>query len=92
MIFRNAAASQKIKEPASSPRIRLAQFQIQVMLRAVRSRVSMRMVAPPARQWPETICSATSANSPALGCESASTKISQSPDAASAPQLRARAI
>src|SRR5579864_8517488 len=50
------------------------------------------MVQPPARQWPDWICAATSSNSSALGWESASTKISQSPLAAAAPQLRARAL
>ncbi len=41
---------------------------------------------------PTRICSATSANNSALGCESASTKTSQSPVATAAPEFRARAI
>ncbi len=45
-----------------------------------------------ARQRPEIICSATSASNSALGCESASTKMSQLPVAAATPALRAREI
>src|SRR5262245_57897888 len=43
-------------------------------------------------QRPDSICCATSSNNSAGGCESASMKISQSPEAAAAPQFRARAI
>ena len=53
---------------------------------------SRRMVLPPARHWPVAICAATSSKSAALGCESASMKMSQSPVAALAPRLRARPI
>ena len=52
----------------------------------------MRTVLPPAITLPRWICSATAAKSSGLGLESASTKISQSPVAAAAPVLRARAI
>ena len=52
----------------------------------------IRTVLPPARQRPEAMASAASANSAAVGWESASTNTSQSPVAAAAAALRARPI
>ena len=62
-IFRNAAASTKMNEPASQQPIRLDQFQSQVKNSAIKCFSSIRTVEPPARHRPDWICSATSANS-----------------------------
>lgn len=51
-----------------------------------------RITLPPARQRPERMCLATSANSSGEGWESASMNSNQSPWAAAAPELRARPI
>src|ERR1043166_5805732 len=88
---RNALASQKINDPAHHFRMRLVQFQSQVRNDMPRKNSSNFIVTPPPRNFPSIIASAASANNSREGCESASTKTIQSPFAAAAPALRARA-
>src|ERR1700733_6813097 len=81
-----------MKEPANNLKFRLDKFHIQTTNLPEKICVSILTVAPPARHLPFVICAATSENNAAEGCEPAATKTSQSPVAAAAPQLRARAI
>src|SRR6202012_4477391 len=84
-IWRNAAVSQKINEPATYLPVRLMKFHKRVTQPAKKCETSSLTVEPPKRYLPDSMASATAFNKSALGCESASTKISQSPVAASAP-------
>ena len=81
-----------MNDPANQLNVRLIQFQTNIPRPANEVSPSSWTVAPPPKHFPETICSATSANNSLLGFESASTKISQSPVAAAAPVFLARAI
>src|SRR5262245_54845174 len=67
-------------------------FQSRVKTLYQKGSASRHTVTPPARQRPPAIWSATSENNGTFGCESASMNRSQSPLAARAPALRARAI
>ena len=88
----NASASTKMNEPAISFVQRLIPFQIPDATLPLNDFSSILSVEPPASVRPETICSATLANKPSHGRESASTNTNQSPVATAAPTLRARAI
>src|SRR5213078_1366553 len=87
LICSNALRSQKIKDPAIKFRHRLRRFQAAMSHPANGYGPSNRTVLPPARQEPERIVSRTSAKSSRVGCESASTKINHSPEAAAAPEF-----
>src|SRR5437016_1132519 len=90
-VSRNAAASQKMNDPAAHLLIRLTAFQIPVTSATLGCASWYATVLPPARH-PARMASAASRKSSTRGYESASTKKIQSPPAQAAPVLRARPI
>src|SRR5204863_1944061 len=91
-IARNAAVWQKRNDPAAQRMIRLSAFHEPTHARIQSGTPGSVTVQPPATAVPLSITWRTSSNKGGVGEESASTKRSQSPDAAAAPALRAREI
>src|ERR1044071_747196 len=89
---RNAAASQKRNAPAAHRAIRLRAFQAATQNRSRGVAAAIAIVQPPPTYRPDSIAASTSSKSSGPGEQSASTKSSQSPEAARAPALRALAI